>query len=369
MSDTLLGKQSLVHYNAQHIQVRKDFLDLCVYDKNDYNKDTRKSGKIIRDEPNQECMAKILRLIETLTDSRKSHWQQRNEDLIAKKKLPLKEPAEYRIELAYPTIVRLLYNTYGESTVRNSVAALLQMGYIIRYQKNQASTSEYVLNIPLLQTLLQNQMEEGALNVTPSDRDQPFDDDRLLNVTPQDVENNSLTRYIQQPDLLKTTANNIESNTTYKKGNKSEGQPQQNTTPKEITRAPEPLVKSEAIELWDGWMNIVWGSDNKKKALPSKDDLIDATVLVKKGATEEDLRKVRDRLWGQDDFWKKRDITLKVIIKHFNLAAPTQPPTKTTVKTEQQEKKPTSIITSEEQTKRDAIRQKLGKIAEGALNV
>jgi hypothetical protein len=56
MSDTQLGKSCLVHYNDQHIQVRKDFLDLCAYDKSQYNNDTRKSGKAKRDEPNQECM-------------------------------------------------------------------------------------------------------------------------------------------------------------------------------------------------------------------------------------------------------------------------------------------------------------------------
>src|SRR5437588_10865369 len=130
MGDNAIANGCLVHYNDQHIQVRRDFFDLCIYDKEDFNKDLTKSGKKVKDEPNQECMAKSLRLLETLSNHEKTEWYLKAERLKARGIKPPSEPKEYRIELAYSTIAHLLYDTYGESTVRNSIAVLLQRGYI-----------------------------------------------------------------------------------------------------------------------------------------------------------------------------------------------------------------------------------------------
>lgn len=164
----------LTHYNEQHIQVRKDFMDICAYDKDQYNTGTRRSGKTKRDEPNQECMAKILRLLETLTDRKRTSVYLRIQNASRNKKAqPIQAPSEYRIELTYTTIAHLLYNTYGESTIRNSVTALIQMNYIKRYQKSKNAVPEYVLNIEVIQSLLaRNQVvkvtteETEVLNTT-----------------------------------------------------------------------------------------------------------------------------------------------------------------------------------------------------------
>ena len=74
MSDSI-GHECLVHYTQQHIQVRKDFFDICAYDKNKFNLRVNEKGKVIHDEPNQECMAKILRVMETLTDDKRKAWE------------------------------------------------------------------------------------------------------------------------------------------------------------------------------------------------------------------------------------------------------------------------------------------------------
>lgn len=163
VSENSIARDSLVHYNNQHIQVRKDFFDLCAYDKNDFNQGLTRSGKKVKDEPNQECMAKILRLLETLTNHRKHQWYIDTERYKAKGIRPPAEPDEYRIELAYSTIVSLLYETYGESTVRNSVAVLLQRDYIKRYQDTKNSVPSYVLNVKVLQSALDRQAMVSSL--------------------------------------------------------------------------------------------------------------------------------------------------------------------------------------------------------------
>src|SRR5579884_519592 len=109
-------KGCLVHYDSRHLQVRRDFLDLCAYEKRQYNRRTNEGGKRIKDEPNQECMAKILRIMETLTDAKRLEWhmeatRRREQGLAA-----LPEPAEYPLALSYTSICKLLYSTYGEST-------------------------------------------------------------------------------------------------------------------------------------------------------------------------------------------------------------------------------------------------------------
>src|SRR5438094_8603680 len=159
MSDSI-ANDCLVHYNSQHIQVRRDFLDLCAYDKSLFNTKLNEKGNIVRDEPNQECMAKLLRLFETLTNTRKSEWHLSEKGRLAMGMAPSDEPEEYPIKLAYSVIVELLFHTYGESTVRNSLAVLIEWGYLKRYQKNKGSTPFYILNIPVLQVALQKQAEK-----------------------------------------------------------------------------------------------------------------------------------------------------------------------------------------------------------------
>ena len=117
-------------------------------------------GNIVRDEPTQECMAKLLRLFETLTNTRKSEWHLSEKGRLAMGMAPSDEPEEYPIKLAYSVIVELLFHTYGESTVRNSLAVLIEWGYLKRYQKNKGSTPFYILNIPVLQVALQKQAEK-----------------------------------------------------------------------------------------------------------------------------------------------------------------------------------------------------------------
>src|SRR5450755_3007339 len=113
------AKECLVHYDSRHLQVRHDFFGLCEYDKSKYNQKRNKKGNTVKDEPNQECMAKILRLLETLTNDRKAQWQMDAVNLKAQGLTPPPEPKEYPITLSYDAICQLLYNTYGESIVRN----------------------------------------------------------------------------------------------------------------------------------------------------------------------------------------------------------------------------------------------------------
>ena len=209
MSDNSIANGCLVHYNDQHIQVRRDFFDLCAYSKDDFNKDATKGGKKVKDEPNQECMAKILRLLETLTNHEKQGWHLKAERLRARGLRPPSEPKEYRIELAYSTIVTLLYGTYGESTVRKSVAVLLERGYIKRYQKSKNSVPCYVLNMKTLQAALDKQAQEAISEHA---------EDELLNLTPEENELSILTPELSiltpensrdKSEVLNLTPNNI----------------------------------------------------------------------------------------------------------------------------------------------------------------
>jgi hypothetical protein len=190
MGDNSIANGRLVHYNDQHIQVRRDFFDLCAYDKNDFNQKVTKSGKKAKDEPNQECMAKILRLLESLTNHEKTEWHLKAERLKARGVKPPNEPREYKIELAYSTISHLLYDTYGESTIRNSIAVLLQRGYIRRYQKAKNSVPCYALDIKALQVALDRQAQESIREVDFPDevsKSTP-EEDGSPNSTPGDFE-------------------------------------------------------------------------------------------------------------------------------------------------------------------------------------
>lgn len=247
MSESI-AKKCLTHYNERHIQVRKDFLDICTYDKSLYNTETRKSGKTKRDEPNRECMAMILRLLETLTDHRKTALALKNETRIAKKLQPLREPDEYRIELAYSTIARLLLDTYGESTVRNSIAALLQMNYIKRYQKSRNSIPEYVLNIDVIQPLLQQNANEPdaetedieVLHSTP-------EQDEMLNSTSEVSHSTSQGVHVT-PEPLHSTPNYIGSEIPSKTEDKKESM--------SPAASDSFSIEDQKQRCWSLWLNV-----------------------------------------------------------------------------------------------------------------
>src|SRR6266568_7389990 len=121
MSETSeIVNDCLTHYNQRHIQVRWDFYTLCVYNPDKYNQKVNDKGHVIKDEPNQECMAKILRIMETLTDAKRLQWHIDARNAREKGLTPPQEPKEWPIELAYEAIVELLYHTFGENIVRNS---------------------------------------------------------------------------------------------------------------------------------------------------------------------------------------------------------------------------------------------------------
>jgi hypothetical protein len=164
-----LSRTCLAHHNDRHIQVRKDFFDLCAYDKADFNKKISKNGTKVKDEPNQTCMAMILRLLETLTDHNPEPW----------------------IKLSYTKIAEWLYNTYGENTVRNSIAVLMQRGYIIRKQENKASVPSYALNIPVIQSALDQQRKEHTQKGVESNSQGVESNSQGVESNSQGVESNS----------------------------------------------------------------------------------------------------------------------------------------------------------------------------------
>ncbi len=150
----------LTHYDDCHIQVRRDYFLLCAYDRAGFNQKKTKNNKIVKDEPDQECMAKILRVFETLTDHRRNQWLTDAAHLGG-----MKEPEEYPLYLSYGAIYDLLYQTHSESAIRNSIAVLLQRGYITQHQPSKNKTPYYVLNIGVLQEALKQQAKNKLLGV------------------------------------------------------------------------------------------------------------------------------------------------------------------------------------------------------------
>ncbi len=153
MSDTSeITNGCLTHYDSSHIQTRRDFMGLCKYNRDEFE------GRR-KQEPNQECMAKILRLVETLTDHAKTEW--RLKALAAEEKglRKPKEPKCYPVTLSNGVIVRLIYETFGESTVRNSLNYLLEIGYIGRSQETKNAVPLYWLEQEYVQYLLKLQAE------------------------------------------------------------------------------------------------------------------------------------------------------------------------------------------------------------------
>lgn len=245
MSDSI-ANDCLVHYNSQHIQVRKDFFDLCSYDKSQYNTKANMNGNIIKDEPNQECMAKILRIIETFTNTARSNWYLKAVNASKEGFKVPPEPPEHLIPLAYSAICSLLYNTYGESTVRNSVAALIQMGYIKRYQQNTGSIPCYALNIQTLQEALYQQAQDQAqntlLNSTPilKKRGRPSKDEK------KGVENAQMGVENNIPRGTISTPPSVEFNTTNIRDKKDVNKEKERETPP-VTPPPSPQRNSLSL--------------------------------------------------------------------------------------------------------------------------
>ncbi len=153
MSDTSeITNGCLVHYDSSHIQTRRDFMGLCKYNRDQFE------GRR-KQEPNQECMAKIVRLIETLTDHAKAEWKIKALAAEEKGLSRPREPKRYPISLSNGVIIRLIYETFGESTVRNSLNYLLEIGYIGRSQATKNAIPLYWLEQEYVQVLLQAQAE------------------------------------------------------------------------------------------------------------------------------------------------------------------------------------------------------------------
>lgn len=206
MSDSAIAKDCLVHYDNRHIQVRKDFYDICAYDKSQYNIKLDSKGNKVKDEPNQECMAKILRLLETLTNDRKTQWMLDALRLEKQGLTPPPEPKEYPIELSYGAICHLLYYSHGESTVRNCIAVLLERKYISRYQATKNSIPLYCLQVETLQAILKKQAENAISGVEINSQHQ--------------VLKSTAKRLKSTPEMLKSTAQGVEINNNNKDSNK-----------------------------------------------------------------------------------------------------------------------------------------------------
>ncbi len=153
MSDTSeITTGCLVHYDSRHIQVRADFMGLCQYNRDQYREQRKK-------EPNQECMAKILRLLETLTDHARTEWKLKTMRAEEKGLAKPKEPEHYLIDLSNGGIVNLIYKTFGESTVRNSLNYLGAIGYIGTSQEKKNAIPSIWLEQDYVQSLLKLQAQ------------------------------------------------------------------------------------------------------------------------------------------------------------------------------------------------------------------
>ena len=142
----------LTHYDSRHIQVRADFMGLCQYNRDEYQEKRKK-------QPNQECMAKILRLLETLTDHAKTEWTLKTMRAEEKGLVKPKEPTCYPIKLSNEAVVNLMYKTFGESTVRNSLNYLIEIGYIATNQEKANAIPTIWLEQEYVQSLLKLQAQ------------------------------------------------------------------------------------------------------------------------------------------------------------------------------------------------------------------
>lgn len=337
MSDSVAGG-CLIHYDNRHIQVRRDFFDLCAYKKEDYNQNVTKNGKKAKDEPNQECMAKILRLLETLTDHKKTEWHLKAEQLKAKGLKISAEPKEYRIELAYSTIAKYLYGTYGESTVRKSIAVLLERDYIKRYQATKNSVPCYVLNIPVLQKALASQAQESmgdteVSNLTPDSSTPDKDKNEVSNLTARP---SNLTPEIPSSnfEVSNLTPNNIdkkETKTTKERKNGGSHQSSTVSTQQESSHSfnqsqsslvssqqTKPEEKQEVVFSPEAEQVYALATDLNITCLKRNDEHRGNCMhLASKGVTtQEQMKSLMQHCW-QKSYLKDKDLNLKNLINEL----------------------------------------------------
>lgn len=324
MSTDSIANDCLVHYNSQHIQVRKDFFDLCAYDKSLYNTKRNEKGNIIKDEPNQECMAKLLRLFETLTNTRKAEWHLSEKGRQAMGMAPSDEPEEYPIKLAYSVIVELLFHTYGESTVRNSLAVLIGWEYLKRYQKNKGSTPFYILNIPVLQAVLQKQAEKPGqakkkrvLNSTP----------RAVKVTPPS--SNSTPRGVNSiPN--KKVGNTSSKITTDKKGDSNANQELTNSNSKPTPPAPNKNLNEKVEQFRNTFIALgreyfAYDKFTTNRVQPNSEVYTRILEIIGDGeVNQQAMRTAFLKLWNHKDrdgtyWWQdKNKLTLKAYVNNYD---------------------------------------------------
>lgn len=228
MSDNITIPDCLVHFDSRHLQVRQDFMDLCIYERGNYNNKTNTKGKVIYDEPNQECMAKILRLLETFTNERRRQWHANAIEAKQKGLSIQSEPQEFRVELTYQSFCKLMHNMYGENIVRNSIAVLLSRGFIQRYQDTNNSIPCYVLVVNAVQDALkrlaENDLSNGnrLLNLTAS-RKRVKKSKLAVKFNSQDTEiQDTAVKFNSQSEKIQQVAVKFNTNNIYKDTSKIE---------------------------------------------------------------------------------------------------------------------------------------------------
>jgi hypothetical protein len=143
----------------------------------------------------------------------------------------------------------------------------------------------------------------------------------IENLTSEEVElaaRTILERRQQTPPPLEETAPSSSIESKQKETGKSE-KTATKTTRRRTTSKPE--LSLQAVAILSAWSIVVWGTSNKETPR-TKDNVAAAEELARSGATEEDLRNVRERLLSQKDgFWEARGVSLKNIANNFHLAA------------------------------------------------
>src|SRR5260221_553072 len=243
-------------------------------------------------------MAKIVRLVETLTNHAKAEWKLEAMKAEEKGLAKPKEPKRYPLELSNGVIIRLVYETFGESTVRNSLNYLVEIGYIGREQEKANAIPLYWLEQEYVQSLLKTQAEiilAGFDFVPPSFQG--------LKSYPGPVKSNP-KRPKSNPRGYEITglgsestdnniSNNIDNNITYKT-EKDESMP----TSDEVAPTPADLSSEELHEKVDGAIigveTVKRITDKHKAVQPNETPYhIAGAAIGKKGTTDDvdnDLR-------------------------------------------------------------------------------
>lgn len=361
MSDSIVN-ECLVHYNSQHIQVRKDFFDLCAYDKKQYNTKCNEKGNIIRDEPNQECMAKLLRLFETLTNDRKSNWYIKEMGRQKMGAAPADEPEEYFIKLSYSVIAELLYHTYGESTIRNSLAVLITWGYLKRHQENTGAIPLYALNIPALQKALEKQAKK------PNQATKK----RVLNSTPPPVNvrppsSNSTARGVNSTPNKKVS-NTSSKITSDKKGNSASNENQSDKTTKPTPPTSNKFLNEKVEQFRSAFIALgreyfAYDKFTANRVQPNSEVYTRILDIIGDGeVNQQAMRTAFLKLWNHKDrdgtyWWQdKGKLTLKAYVNNYD-----------DQETKQQTQEITPVTSGVQRSTRRARKYQEGFITDGPL--